>query len=173
MDTNDVKDVVRKYRAGTLEKSDLAREINRLSTSISFRSIEKVLRMQYPSAEFRLQRSAIEVKKLCPTESCLEKAKYDLVRLLFESCETFGETDNSFFEGHPISGLRLSGGRFAILDGHHRVRRAYELGGDAFLITATLVFTRAFQVLQNYEAQLEEVERRIGSNHVKDMKLCG
>lgn len=172
MEMIDVNEIIKKYKEGLLNKEDIVRAIRGKSASISFASIEKILANKYPLADIESRSTYIEVGKLSPTESCLELGKYELVKLLFERLEDFENMNREFFKGHPVSALRLTGARYAILDGHHRVRRLYELGGHSAVMEVKLLWTRDFDLLQNYENQLEEVRRKIGSCHIKDIKLC-
>jgi len=149
----------------------LVDEIRMHSRSISFSSLRGCLEAAFPDADLHWQRGDIALSLVCPTQPVLEVKKHRLVEMLFRSAEDFANLNEQFFQDHPMTVLHLRDGRYAILDGHHRIRRYADLFGPDARLRLNVLSTRSFEMIANYRGQVEAVRDRTGSFHVKDLPI--
>ena len=163
--------VLRAYERGQVTKHQVAEVLKQESTSIRFESLMEYYRRLWPEARLFTRPASIGVARVCPSQSQLSTRKHRLVRVLFDSRETFREVNDEFFIEYPISVLSLHDGRYAILDGHHRVLRWYELAGDEEPLRLRVLGTHNVELCENYRRQIESVARQTGSTHIRDLPM--
>jgi hypothetical protein len=163
--------VLRAYGRGEATRRELAEVLKDESTSVRFESLMEYFRRLWPDAKLVIRHTRVPVERVCPSQSQMSIRKHRLVRVLFDSVETFEQVNADFFQEHPMSVLALRDGTYAILDGHHRVLRWHELAGDQEPLRLTVLGTHNVQLCENYRRQVEAVRGRTGSYHIKDLPM--
>ncbi|MCL5019307.1 MAG: hypothetical protein M1426_02365 [Patescibacteria group bacterium] len=159
---NDFLTIIRDFHAGKITQQILSGEIHARSTSISFKSIIKCFEKTFPDALFKWHTIYVSLSDLAPTEIHLEREKYTLVEELFDSRDSFYEINQNYFLEHPMSALWIGGSDYAILDGHHRIRRFYDLTKGKEEISLIAVVTRHPELRSNYKAQISNITEIAG-----------
>jgi len=165
------KQLVVDFHAGRVGRAELAAEIHAHSTSISLEWLVDSLQGLFPDIRITTHEGLVPIGQLCATQAVLEKAKYELVCLLFDEEATFDSYNREFFDDHPVTVIRVGGGSYAILDGHHRVRRFAELTGGARPMSVTVISSHSLDPVHHYRQQVEAVRRAAGSADVRDLPL--
>lgn len=168
---NDFLTVIRDFHAGKISQQIVSEEIHARSTSISFKSIITCFEKMFPDALFKWHQNYVSLSDLAPTEIHLEHEKYSLVEELFNSRDSFYDINQNYFTEHPMSALWIGGSDYAILDGHHRIRRFYELTDGKEEISLIAVVTRHAELRSNYKAQISNIIEIVGSKHIKDLPI--
>jgi len=163
--------LVMDFHKGRASRAEIAAQIHSHSTSISLKSLIRSLGTLFPGARLTCHQAKLRTKLLCATQAHMEKAKYELVCLLFDEAETFDSYNREFFEGHPIAALHIGGGRYAILDGHHRIRRYAELTGGSSPVRTMVITTSSPDLIARFRQEVEEVKRRGGTADVGELPL--
>ena len=158
-DSEKFKKLVIDFHAGRVSRAQLAAEIHAHSTSISLEWLVDSLHRLFPDNTITMHESLVPVGQLCATQAVLEKAKYELVCLLFDQEETFDSYNREFFDDHPVTVIRVGGGSYAILDGHHRVRRFAELTGASHPMPVTVISSHSLDPVHHYREQVEAVRQ--------------
>ena len=166
-----VDQVLKAYAKGKASRRELADVLKAESTSVRFESLLEYFRRLWPEAKLWIRRGRAPVMRICPSQSQLNVHKHRLVAVLFDSIEQFDRVNHDFFQEYPVSALSLHDGRFAVLDGHHRVRRWWELAGDERPMRLTVLGTHNVELLGNYGRQVETIHQMIGSSHIKDVPV--
>jgi len=163
--------VLRAFAKGDATRRQLADCLKAESTSVCFDSLMEYFGGLWPEAKIVIRQGSVPASLICPAQSQLDAAKHRLVRVLFDAVDTFDEVNAEFFREYPISILALRDGRYAIMDGHHRVLRWHELAGDEEPLHVTVLGTHNVELCNNYRRQVENVAAAIGSFHVKDLPI--
>jgi hypothetical protein len=163
--------VLKDYSRGKATQRELADVLKDESTSVRFESLLEYFQRLWPEAKLVIRHGSASVRWICPAQSQLSKRKRRLVRVLFDSVETFDQVSRDFFQDYPLSVLSLHDGRYAILDGHHRVHRWWELAGDEKPLRLTIMGTHNVHLLSNYRTQVDGIRRQTGSYHIRDLPI--
>ena len=107
----------------------------------------------------------------CSTQRQLEKDKYELVCLLFDSIDTYEAYNEEFFTDAPVCVLHIGGGRYAILDGHHRLRRFAELAGDDRPTSVVVITTDADELVERFRQEVQEVREHLGTWDIRELPI--
>jgi len=170
-----VRDVVGAFKEGRISRRQLAVAIGKTSTSIRFASLLPSLGRCFDCEDLRCNSARLCPDLLTATQSRLEQEKHVLVRLLFDRLSTFEQYQVDFFGDFPVAVLHLPKARYAILDGHHRVRRYCELcendrerqGG----LQVKVIGTRCRNLLTRYQELVRQVETVAGNAHIESLPI--
>ena len=170
-DEKELRRIIIAFHKGRVGRAEIARQIHSHSTSISFKSLIRSLRLLFPGARIAAHETELRADLLCATQPRMEKKKYELVCLLFDETETFDSYNRAFFDDHPIAVMHIGGGHYAILDGHHRVRRYIDLTGGSRPITVTVITADSDDLTYRFRREVEDVRRESGTTDVVELPL--
>jgi len=159
------------FHAGRVGRAELAKHVHAHSTSISLESLERSLHALFPDAKIVCHEAQVKVEHMRATQPRMEKPKYELVRLLFDQESTFDLYNREFFADNPVTTMHIGGGHYAILDGHHRVRRFAELTDCSRPMSVMVVSTTSFDLMERFRQQVEDVRKAIGSADIRGIPL--
>ncbi len=163
--------LITNFHEGKVSRAEVAREIHAHSTSISLKSLIKSLQVLFPDARVANHEADVRIDLLCATQALMEKAKYELVCLLFDDAETFDSYSREFFGDHPVTVLHIGGGRHAILDGHHRVRRFADLTGGSRPMAVTVITSGSLDLVARFRQEVEDVRNAANTTDVRKLPL--
>lgn len=159
------------FHKGRVGRAEVAKFIHIHSTSISLESLVRSLRALFPATALTCHEGEVRVKLMCATQVRMERIKYELVCLLFDEANTFDSYNREFFDDHPVTVMRIGGGRFAILDGHHRVRRYAELAGGGQPMNVTTITSDDVDLIARFREEVEDMRREAGTSDVRELRL--
>ena len=159
------------FHKGRAGRAEVAKFIHTHSTSISLESLLRSLRMLFPNATMTCHQGEVRVEVLCATQARMERTKYELVCLLFDEADTFDTYNGEFFDDHPVTVMHIGGGRFAILDGHHRVRRYAELTGGGQPMNVTTITSDDVDLTARFREEVEDVRHEAGTSDVRELRF--
>jgi hypothetical protein len=159
------------FHKGRVGRAEVAKFIHAHSTSISLKSLLRSLRALFPDAALNCSEGEVRVELLRATQGRMERTKYELVCLLFDEAETFDSYNAEFFDDHPVTAMHIGGARFAIVDGHHRVRRYAELTGGGLPMSVTIITSDSVDLIARFREEVEEVRREAGTSDVRELTL--
>ena len=162
--------LIKDFHGGRASRAEVARAIHAHSTSIGLKWLVESLRKLYPDSRVTHHETEVQIELLCATQPRLQKPKYQLVRLLFDDAGTFDRYNDEFFSESPVCVVRIGGGRYAIIDGHHRVRRYAELT-DKPAVRATLISTDSDDLIERFREEVEEVRQAAGTADVRKLPV--
>ncbi len=167
MDIAALAALAKRYQRGEVSEEELARILRMISTSISFDSAMKSFESLYgpPAPTWTVGR--VRIPSFDATQPCLQYAKVHLVRWLFAQAEDFDRLNASYFPKHPISVLRLGNGRFAVIDGHHRLWQAGVLFGLDGSVSVRMVSSVNQLLLTNFRNEVRRVAEANGSAELR------
>jgi len=90
---------------------------------------------------------------------------------LFARAEDFQRLNARYFPNHPISVLRLGNGRFAVIDGHHRLWQAGVLFGRDAQVPVRIVSSRNEDLLRAFRDQVRRVAELNGSAALRSLPI--
>jgi len=159
--------LAKRHQRGEVSEEELARILRSISASISFASAMKSFESLYgpPAPTWTVGR--VRIPSLDATQPCLQYAKVHLVRWLFAQAEDFDRLNASYFPKHPISVLRLGNGRFAVIDGHHRLWQAGVLFGLDGWVSIRMVSSVNQLLLTNFRNEVRRVAEANGSAELR------
>jgi len=149
------------FSSGQLSRKDLVRAIRGNSQTES--SVPDLLSRVFSGIPLRWHSVSVPIEHLVATEVQLERRKYRLVTALFPDADTFEKNDKELFPGFPLMGISLGDGRVAIIDGHHRIRRFFEIATPDSTLEIKILTSADPRVHESYQRQVETVEEANGS----------
>ena len=170
-DEKEFKELVIGFHEGRVSRAQLAKAIHRHSTSISLDSLVSSLQQLFPDAGITSRQAEVRVDLLQATQISNDRSKYELVCLLFDDESTYDAYEREFFAEHPVTVLHVGGGHYAILDGHHRVRRFAELTGGSRPMKVMLIHTDSQELILRFRMEIEDVRRAAGTVNVSEIPL--
>ena len=171
MHISELAELAKRRRRGLVSEAELAETLQSISTSISFPSIIKTFNLIYGPPPPSWTDATVSLSSLDATQPCLEYAKLHLVRWLFAQAEDFERLNARYFPNHPISVLRLGNGRFAIVDGHHRLWQAALLMGPDAPITVRMISSRNQDLLMVFRNEVSRVAEQNGSAELRILPI--
>jgi len=168
---SELAELAKRHRRGLVSEAELAETLQSISTSISFPSIIKTFNLIYGPPAPTWTDAAVPLSSLDATQPCLEYAKLHLVRWLFAQAEDFERLNVRYFPNHPISVLRLGNGRFAIVDGHHRLWQAGILMGPDAPVTVRMISSRNQELLTVFRNEVLRVAEQNGSAELRKLPI--
>jgi len=163
--------LIKDFHAGRASRAEVARAIHAHSTSIGLRWLLQSLQALDPACRITHGDAQVTIDYLCATQPCLQKDKYTLVALLFDAADTYDAYNREFFSESPVCVMHVGGGRYAILDGHHRVRRYAEIAPGARQITATLIWTDSEMLTERFRQEVEQVRQASSTCDVRELPI--
>ena len=163
--------LIKDFHEGRAGRAEVARAIHIHTTSIGLRWLLESLQALVPGSKVACREAEVDIRFMCATQPRLQKAKYELVRLLFDKPETFDTCNQQFFKESPVCVMHIGGGRYAVLDGHHRVRRFGELFGTGRVMPVMLIWTDSESLLERFRQEVEEVKQAAGTGDVREIPL--
>ncbi len=171
MDIGELSALAKRFHKGEVSQQELAETVQSISTSISFASAMASLESLYGPPPPTWGSGRINIAAIDATQPCLQYAKLHLVRWLFAHPEDFDKLNARYFPSHPISVLRLGNGRFAVIDGHHRLWQAGLLFGPTGEVTVRTVSSRNEKLLTNFRNEVRRVAELNGSAQLRHLPI--
>jgi len=165
------KQLIIEFHAGHVTRAEVAKAIHLHSTSIGLKSLLKSLQKIFPDARIIHGETELDINYTCATQPQLQKPKYDLVCLLFDDPDTYDLYNRQFFKNSPVTVIHVGGGRYAILDGHHRVRRFAELTASQKPIKVLLISTDCNELIERFGQEIEQVRQSAGTSDVRKLPI--
>ena len=162
--------LIEAFKAGEVTEAELARAILVMRPSLCFGWFVGLVRSRYPDARIEWYESLVAIRDLWPTYQELDRERHMLTEALFADLSDFHSTNSLHFRAHPITALDLGEGRFALLCGHHRVRRFVDLAGGNRL-RITVLATDCRDVVQSYETLVARAAEVIGDHDVSSIPI--
>lgn len=163
--------LIKDFHEGRATRAQVAKAIHAHSTSIGLKWLLQSLQALDPDSRITNTETRISIDYLCATQASLERDKYDLVALLFDAADTYDAYNREFFSQSPVCVMHVGGGRYAILDGHHRVRRYAELAPDAREISVVLIWTNSDALAERFRQEVEQVRQASGTWDVRKLPI--
>lgn len=163
--------LIKDFHDGRAGRAEVAKAIHVHTTSIGLRWLVESLQALVPDSRVTCAEAEVDARFMCATQPRLQKAKYELVCLLFDKPETFDAYNRQFFRDSPVCVMHIGGGHYAIMDGHHRVRRFGELFGTGRLMKVTLIWTDSAQLRERFRQEVEDVRQAAGTCDVREIPL--
>lgn len=157
MQIEDLAELAKRQRRGEVSEQELADLLRTISTSVSFESALTSFETLYGPPKPTWGESQVSISALDATQPCLEYAKVHLVRWLFATSADFDRLNAKYFPRHPTSVMQLGNGRFAIVDGHHRLWRAGTLLGPSGSVSVRIISSRNQELLANFRRLVQRV----------------
>ncbi len=157
MELAELSALAKRYHLGEVSEEELARTLQKISSSVSFQSMIESFERLYGDPFPRWSDGYVPISSLDATQICLEYAKLHLVRWLFADPQDFERLNATYFPTHPLTTLRMRNGRFAILDGHHRLWQAGILFGRNGSVKVRIVTSRNPQLLTSFRNEVRRV----------------
>ncbi len=157
MDIDELAELAKRQRRGEVSEQELAELLQTISTSVSFESALTSFETLYGPPKPTWGEGPVSIAALDATQPCLEYAKVHLVRWLFATAGDFDRLNAKYFPRHPTSVMQLGNGRFAIIDGHHRLWRAGVLLGPSGTVTARIISSQNQDLLANFRRLVQRV----------------
>lgn len=162
----DLSELAKRQHRGELSQKEMAETLHRISHSISFPSILEYSERVYGTPLPKWSSGRVPFEQIDATQTCLDFTKLHLVRWLFVIPGTFDKLNRMYFPNHPISVLRLGNGRYAVLDGHHRIWQGIFLMGKDASVLCRVVTTRNPDMVTAIRRQVETVRQVSGDAHL-------
>jgi hypothetical protein len=171
MDIAELAELAKRHRKGLVPEEELAAKLQSISTSISFASAVRSFKTLYGEPHPAWTDMNVPIARIDATQACLQYAKLHLVRWLFARAEDFERLNARYFPNHPISVLRLGNGRFAVIDGHHRLWQAGLLFGLQGQVVLRVVSTRNPSLLATFRNEVRRVAELNGSAGLRNLPI--
>ena len=171
MQPAELAELAKRHQRGEVSQGELARTVQSISASISFESAMTSLASLYGPPEPNWGPARIKISAVDATQPCLQYAKLHLVRWLFARPKDFEQLNTRYFPKHPISVLRLGNGRFAVIDGHHRLWQAGLLFGVNGEVGVRMVSSRNQVLLMNFRDEVRRVATANGSAELRRLPI--
>jgi hypothetical protein len=171
MNIAELADLAKRHREGLVSEEELAAKLQSISTSISFASAIGSFKTLYGEPYPTWTDMNVPISSVDATQACLQYAKLHLVRWLFARAEDFERLNACYFPKHPISVLRLGNGRFAVIDGHHRLWQAGLLFGLEGPVVLRVVSSRNPSLLATFRNEVRHVAQLNGSAGLRNLPI--
>ena len=163
--------LIKDFHEGHATRAQVAKAIHVHSTSIGLKWLLQALQALDPDSRIIHSETRVVIDYLCATQPSLQKDKYTLVALLFDAADTYDAYNREFFSESPVCVMHVGGGSYAILDGHHRVRRYAEIAPDAREISATLIWSNSELLAARFRQEVEQVRQASGTSDVRKLPI--
>ncbi len=173
MDVAELEELAKRHQRGLVTEDELAGKIRTISTSISFASAIKSFEALYGPPAPAWHDSSLPLNAIDATQPCLEYAKLHLVRWLFAKPQDFERLNRNYFPNYPISVIRLGNGRYAIIDGHHRLWQAGVLFGPDSTVTLRVVNSRNPSLVSMFRSEVTRIAESNGSAELRRIPIRG
>jgi hypothetical protein len=171
MKVEELAALAKRHQRGEVSEEELANTVRTISASISFDSAMTTFESLYGPPRPTWHTARIAIPAIDASQPCLQYDKLHLVKWLFARAEDFDRLNTMYFPNHPLSVLRLGNGRFAVIDGHHRLWQAGVLFGPEGEVTVRMVNTRNDALLTNFRSEVRKVEEINGSAQLRMLPI--
>lgn len=171
MEVKELAALAKRHQRGEVSQEELARTVREISASISFDSAMTTFEFLYGPPRPTWTVNRIPIAAIDATQPCLQYAKLHLVKWLFTHAEDYDRLNAMYFPNHPLSVLRLGNGRFAVIDGHHRLWQAGVLFGPDGDVTVRMVSSRNQQLVSTIRNEVRKVEEMNGSAQLRSLPI--